>query len=75
MFKLLKNLFTKEEVNQITYKHFVGIVKKDVSGRLRHHIYVDGALAKEEITVENWLPVYDIPLQKHEVLDLIQKRK
>ena len=52
MFNFIKNLFNKKKY---IYEHFCAVAKKDKNGRYRYFIYLDGELAKRELTVETWL--------------------
>lgn len=52
MLKLIKKLLRIKPKG--IYHHWCGNVKKDKSGRLRHKIYIDGKVAKTELSIQGW---------------------
>ena len=49
-----KNLLKRKPKTERKWRFFVATSKKDESGHWRYHIYLDGKLAKEEMTVKFW---------------------
>lgn len=57
MINFIKKLFNKSKKVKKVYQHFACVVKKDKSGRRRHKVYIDGKLAKTELTIDGWIPI------------------
>lgn len=49
-----KNLLKRKSKTERKWRYFVATSSKDESGHWRYHIYLDGKLAKEEMTFEVW---------------------
>lgn len=50
--KRIVQLFVKKPEKE--WRHFSATAKQDKSGHWRYHVYLDGKLAKEEITSSFW---------------------
>lgn len=57
MINFIKKLFNKSKEVKKVYKHFACVVQKDKSGRRRHKVYIDGKLAKTELTIDGWYAI------------------
>lgn len=46
--------YLHQKNNSPVKHHFACVAKKDRSGRIRYFVYIDGVLAKNELTIEGW---------------------
>lgn len=49
-----KKVWYRFKMRKIPWRHVTMVSQKDESGRYRYHMYIDGKLAKEEITFDCW---------------------